>query len=121
MDCQLCYVTDMYNSMMSAAPTVKITATAPFAKLESDRSYWIRVVQNRECDVPAYAIAAIRCENHEEIHWLSTTAPTPAEAAARMFAGFQTPDDVDNVGFEVISRLITDGSATWAGAQSWAA
>ena len=89
---------------------VKIVAQEPFAKLEERKTYWIRVVADKNADQPRYAVAAMRCENREEIHWLSTGKSTPTEAARMMRAGFELPPGAE-LAKEILQELLKNGQA----------
>src|SRR5438067_1099330 len=97
------------NSSPSAA--IKIIETEPLAKLREGHSYWIRVVLDRRSSDSLYAVAAVRCENRQEIHWLSEGVPNPKDAVKLMRIGFRTTLIAESLGHEVIEKLVNKGSA----------
>lgn len=90
---------------------VKLTAQEPFAKLEERKTYRIRVVTDKRAPQPCYAIAAMRCENREELHWLSGGSATPVEAARLMRAGFELPANTVPLVREIVQALLISGQA----------
>jgi hypothetical protein len=91
--------------------TVKIVALEPLAQLSETQNYWIRVLPDKRSATPLHAVAAQRCEDRSEIHWLSVGLPTPSEAVRWMRTGF-TPSAHDELGFGVIQALLRSGRAT---------
>ena len=91
---------------------VKITTLEPLAKLSPGRSYRIRVMKDNRLGQPLHAIAAMRCENREEIHWLSVGFPCPAETSRLMRTGFSLPDSTENpLVLGVMEELMRNGCA----------
>lgn len=99
----------MSTTNLSSA-TVKILTPDPLAKLGEAQSYRIRVVPDKRSETPLHAVAALRCENREEIHWLSAGLPSPIEAVRWMRSGF-TPSVQEGLGLGVIQELIRSGKA----------
>jgi hypothetical protein len=96
---------------LSAPAAVKILALEPLAKLGDTQNYWIRVLPDKRSETPLHAVAAMRCEDRNEIHWLSAGLPSPMEAVRWMRSGF-TPSAQDGLGFGVIQELIRTGKAS---------
>ena len=92
-------------------PTIKIVAQEPFAKLAERMTYWIRIVPDKRTPQPSYAVAAMRCENREEIHWLSVTRSTPGEVARLMCTGFELPAGAAQLACKVLHELLRNGHA----------
>lgn len=98
---------------MSSSPssaTVKILSPDPLAKLGEAQTYRIRVLPDTRSQTPLHAVAAMRCENRAEIHWLSAGLPSPSEVVRWMRSGF-TPTAQEGLGFGVIQELIRSGKA----------
>ena len=98
-------------------PRIKITAVEPLVKLADDQNYRIRVVQDKRSSQRLHAVAALRCENREEIHWLSAGFSSAAETARLMRNGFTLSHAAeDQVASGLAQELIRNGSATGIGA-----
>jgi hypothetical protein len=101
------------SSILTSTPMIKMIENEPLAKLREGHSYWIRVVSDKRSREALFAVAAVRCENRQEIHWLSESVPNPTDAVRLMRAGFKTDPEVQGTALEVINKLISKGSATW--------
>jgi|GEM_PF-5919732 len=90
---------------------IKMVAQEPLAKLADRQTYWIRIVADKQAPQPCYAVAAMRCENREELHWLSVGRSTPGEVARLMRTGFELPANVGATANEIIQELLRNGNA----------
>jgi hypothetical protein len=93
------------------APSLRITALEPLAKLADGQTYRIRVMQDTRSPEPRHAVAALRCENRDEIHWLTEGLPSPVEASRLMRNGFTLRQTSADLAFGVAQELIRNGSA----------
>jgi hypothetical protein len=92
---------------------IKMTESEPLAKLREGHSYWIRVVADKRSRDSLFAVAAVRCENRQEIHWLSQSVANPKDAVRLMREGFRTDPEAQGTALDVINKLISKGSAAW--------
>lgn len=99
-----------YSQFMNDQPSGKIfriTSVDPLFEADKINHFRIRVVQNRL--LGGYAVAAIRCEDQQEVHWLSTSASTPLEAVKMMLDGFELSQAASETALRVIAGLLTEG------------
>lgn len=106
------------TSTVSLPATVKILTQEPVAKIADRQTYWIRIVADKQSAEPCYAIAAMRCENREEIHWLCGCRSTAGEAARLMRTGFPVAADAPAILTEIIQVLLKNGDAVVVDATS---
>lgn len=99
------------TSTVSLPATVKIVTQEPVAKIADRQTYWIRIVADKQSAEPCYAIAAMRCENREEIHWLCGCRSTAGEAARLMRTGFELPSNPAAISIEIIQVLLKTNEA----------
>lgn len=108
------------NPRLSCTPLIKVLSSEPLAKLGPAQSYWIRVVPDKRSTDALYAIAAVRCENREELHWLSAGMPTPAMAVKLMRTGF-VPEAANDLSCDIVEELLKNGSSAWLEVEAIAA
>ncbi|MGC4072547.1 MAG: hypothetical protein QM760_08525 [Nibricoccus sp.] len=96
----------------TSLPSIKIVALEPLVKLANGQNYRIRIVQDKRSNEPLHAVAALRCENREEIHWLSAGLSSPVETARLMRNGFKLLQGAeDNLAYGVAQELVRNGCA----------
>lgn len=71
----------------------------------------MRIVPDKRSAWPSFAIAAMRCENREEIHWISVGCSTPTEVARLMRSGFELTPEATQAASEVFQELLKNGNA----------
>jgi len=108
------------NPHLSCTPLIKILSPEPLAKLGPAQSYWIRVVPDKRSSEALYAIAAVRCENREELHWLSAGMQSPAMAVKLMRTGF-VPEAANDLACDIVEELLKNGSSSWLDIEASAA
>lgn len=91
--------------------TIKIAAQEPVAKIADRQTYRIRIVADKQAAQPGYAVAAMRCENREELHWLSASRSTPGEVSRLMRTGFEISTAASPIATEIVQVLLKNGSA----------
>ncbi len=94
--------------------SIRITATDPLLELDGNSHFRIRVVY-MSAAASACAVAAVRCEDQREVHWLSEPTESPLEAVKMMMDGFVLASHADSVAHAIVQRLLSDGKASEVG------
>lgn len=97
--------------MLNFSPsTLRIASTEIFVQLASDQNYRIRVIP-MDHQAQRYAVGAMRCENRQEVQWLSDGVSTPLEAVKLMQSGFAPRSDLTEIARSIVAKLLAEGKA----------
>ena len=86
---------------------IRVAAVDPSIELNGQSHYRIRILY--KTSDRSYAVAAVRCENQREVHWISGSMSTPLQAVKMMLDGFQVCPDASEIAQQIIQRLLAAG------------